>query len=83
MLFVDVKPAASCVWSGQLTSCADISSPLCPKVFLGGVPWDVTEDVLIDAFLPFGNIKIEWPTNSCTAAFKGYVYVIFEREDQV
>ena len=82
-LLADAKPTASCVWSGDLPSSARVSSPMSTKVFLGGVPWDVTEDLLVAAFLPFGNITVEWPNNSSSAAFKGYVYIIFEREDQV
>ncbi|CAB4054503.1 CPEB [Lepeophtheirus salmonis] len=31
------------------------------KVFLGGVPWDITEGALLSTFKPFGPIKIEWP----------------------
>ena len=31
------------------------------QVFLGGVPWDITENDLQCAFGRFGNPKIEWP----------------------
>jgi cytoplasmic polyadenylation element-binding protein len=30
-------------------------------VFLGGVPWDITEPNLVSTFKPFGNVKVEWP----------------------
>ena len=53
------------------------------KVFLGGVPWDITETNLVQAFRPFGNIRIEWPGKDSSSIPKGYLYVIFEHEKQV
>ncbi len=53
------------------------------KVFLGGVPWDITESALFNAFKPFGTIRIEWPGKDNTSIPKGYLYVIFETEKQV
>ena len=53
------------------------------KVFLGGVPWDITENNLIQAFRPFGNIRIEWPGKDSSSIPKGYLYVIFEHDKQV
>ena len=31
------------------------------KVFLGGVPWDLTDKCLSQAFRQFGTIKVQWP----------------------
>uniref|UniRef100_A0A672R919 Cytoplasmic polyadenylation element-binding protein 1-like n=1 Tax=Sinocyclocheilus grahami TaxID=75366 RepID=A0A672R919_SINGR len=31
------------------------------KVFLGGVPWDITEASLLNTFSVFGPLKVEWP----------------------
>ena len=32
------------------------------QVFLGGVPWDITEANLNEAFRKFGQLKVEWPS---------------------
>lgn len=54
------------------------------QVFLGGVPWDVTELALRQAFLQFGNIQVEWPGKENSAnPPKGYVYILFDNERQV
>ncbi|XP_064471302.1 cytoplasmic polyadenylation element-binding protein 1-like isoform X2 [Ornithodoros turicata] len=77
---------ATCCWSGTLPQrCLRSGSYSC-KVFLGGVPWDISEPGLVEAFAPFGNIKIQWPTKEKNLSFPpkaGYVYVIFENEKQV
>ncbi|KAL1132263.1 hypothetical protein AAG570_010220 [Ranatra chinensis] len=54
------------------------------QVFLGGVPWDITEATLVQAFSKFGSIKVEWPGKDQAANQpKGYVYIIFEAEKKV
>jgi cytoplasmic polyadenylation element-binding protein len=74
----------SCTWSGVLPPRNHRFITYSPKVFLGGIPWDVSEQTLIQIFKPFGQIKIEWPGKEQNAAQpKGYVYVIFESEKQV
>lgn len=74
----------SCTWSGVLPPRNHRFITYSPKVFLGGIPWDVSEQSLIQIFKPFGQIKIEWPGKEQNAAQpKGYVYVIFESEKQV
>ena len=75
---------ATCTWRGQLPPRSHNSKTLSNKVFLGGVPWDITEQNLIQAFRPFGSIRVEWPGGkdmSCVP--KGYLYIIFEQEKQV
>ena len=52
-------------------------------MFLGGVPWDITEQNLAAAFRPFGPIRIEWPGKEGSNVPKGYLYIIFEHERQV
>lgn len=74
---------ATCTWRGQLPPRSHSSKTLSPKVFLGGVPWDITEQNLIQAFRPFGPIKIEWPGKEISSVPKGYLYIIFEHEKQV
>jgi RNA-binding proteins (RRM domain) len=54
------------------------------QIFLGGVPWDITEPMLVTAFRKFGTIRVEWPGKDQAATQpKGYVYIIFESEKQV
>merc|ERR1719427_2419808 len=52
---------ANCTWSGQLPPRKHKNPIFSCKIFLGGVPWDVTESSLIQAFSQFGPIRIEWP----------------------
>lgn len=75
---------ATCTWSGPLPVRFHKNPFYSCKVFLGGVPWDVTELALRQAFLHFGNIQVEWPgkENSSNPP-KGYVYILFENERQV
>ena len=74
---------ASLSWSGQLPTRAMRNAVLSCKVFLGGVPWDITETALFTAFNSFGPIRIEWPGKDNSSIPKGYLYVIFENERQV
>ncbi|GIY12874.1 cytoplasmic polyadenylation element-binding protein 1-B [Caerostris extrusa] len=52
---------ANCTWSGHLPPRTHKNPTYSCKVFLGGVPWDITEAGLVEAFAPFGPIKILWP----------------------
>nr|CAD7589775.1 unnamed protein product [Timema genevievae] len=75
---------ATCTWSGNLPPRAPKNSAYSCKVFLGGVPWDISEMSLIGAFKQFGGIHVEWPGKEQAASQpKGYVYIIFESEKQV
>ncbi|XP_060768043.1 cytoplasmic polyadenylation element-binding protein 1 isoform X2 [Neoarius graeffei] len=65
---------ATFTWSGQLPS-RNYKNPVYScKVFLGGVPWDITEAGLINTFNCYGPLSVEWP---------GYVYLVFESEKSV
>ncbi|XP_041356337.1 cytoplasmic polyadenylation element-binding protein-like isoform X2 [Gigantopelta aegis] len=68
---------ASCTWSGQLAPRMMKNPPYSCKVFLGGVPWDITEAGLQAAFSKFGSLRIEWPGKD------GYVYLLFDNEKSV
>jgi cytoplasmic polyadenylation element-binding protein len=71
-------------WSGQLPKIVHNSPTYSCKVFLGGVPWDITEDGLIMAFSKFGSIKVEWPgTSTNLNQPKGYVYIIMQSDQMV
>ena len=49
---------ATCTWSGHLPSRSYKNATYSCKVFLGGVPWDITEISLTNAFKQFGSIKV-------------------------
>ncbi|XP_044261883.1 cytoplasmic polyadenylation element-binding protein 1 [Tribolium madens] len=72
---------ATCTWSGVLPPRTSKPSGYSSKVFLGGVPWDISEQALIQAFKQFGPIRVEWPGKEKQISQpKGYVYIIFESE---
>ncbi|KAL8609910.1 hypothetical protein ACOMHN_016385 [Nucella lapillus] len=68
---------ATCTWSGQLPPRSHKNPVYSQKVFVGGVPWDITEAGLQAAFNQFGCLKIEWPGKD------GYVYLLYEVEKSV
>ncbi|XP_043259532.1 cytoplasmic polyadenylation element-binding protein 1-B [Colletes gigas] len=71
-------------WSGILPQRTQKPSGYSSKVFLGGVPWDITESILVTTFKLFGQIRVEWPgKDQSDTQPKGYVYIIFESEKQV
>ncbi|XP_028812541.1 cytoplasmic polyadenylation element-binding protein 1 isoform X1 [Denticeps clupeoides] len=82
---------ATFTWSGQLPP-RNYKNPLYScKVFLGGVPWDITEAGLINTFSSYGPLSVEWPGKDgkhprCPPKGnmpKGYVYLVFESEKSV
>ncbi|XP_053933791.1 cytoplasmic polyadenylation element-binding protein 1 isoform X4 [Cuculus canorus] len=82
---------ATYTWSGQLPP-RNYKNPVYScKVFLGGVPWDITEAGLINTFRVFGSLSVEWPGKDgkhprCPPKGnmpKGYVYLVFESEKSV
>ena len=50
-----------CTWSGQLPPRRHKNPTYSPRVFLGGVPWDITEAVLLQTFQVFGALTVDWP----------------------
>jgi len=75
---------AACSWSGVLPQRFVENPTFSCKVFLGGVPWDVTEETLVCVFSQFGKVRVEWPGKEHAASQpKGCVYIIFESEKQV
>merc|ERR1719481_1943435 len=77
---------ASCTWSGQLpprSSHAGPNSSYSTKIFLGGVPWDISEQILVQAFAEFGEVRVEWPGRDITSPPKGYLYLVFQDERDV
>ena len=66
---------------GQLpprTPTAAPNSSYSTKIFLGGVPWDISEQSLVQAFSEFGDVRVEWPGRDYTSPPKGYLYLVFE-----
>ncbi|XP_065841701.1 cytoplasmic polyadenylation element-binding protein 1-like [Oscarella lobularis] len=79
-------PDVVCTWSGQLPPRVYRNPTYSCKVFLGGVPWDITESQLMTAFKIFGSMKVEWPGKDSKHQRhppKGYVYLTFESERSV
>ncbi|XP_049821371.1 cytoplasmic polyadenylation element-binding protein 1 isoform X2 [Aethina tumida] len=76
---------ATCTWSGVLPPRSNTKpTGYSSKVFLGGVPWDISEQLLMQTFKQFGQIRVEWPGKDKQASQpKGYVYIIFESEKNV
>ncbi|XP_053666753.1 DEP domain-containing protein DDB_G0279099 [Anopheles marshallii] len=75
---------ATCTWSGVLPPRSNRLVTYSSKIFLGGMPWDISEQSLVQIFKPFGSIKVEWPGKEQQATQpKGYVYIIFESDKQV
>ncbi|XP_013979405.2 cytoplasmic polyadenylation element-binding protein 1a isoform X2 [Salmo salar] len=77
---------ATFTWSGQLPPRNYKNQVYSCKVFLGGVPWDVTEASLVGTFSVYGPLSVEWPGKDgrhprCPP--KGYVYLVFESERSV
>uniref|UniRef100_A0A3Q4HYD6 Cytoplasmic polyadenylation element binding protein 1a n=1 Tax=Neolamprologus brichardi TaxID=32507 RepID=A0A3Q4HYD6_NEOBR len=52
---------ATFTWSGQLPPRNNKDPLYSCKVFLGGVPWDITEAGLINTFSGYGPLTVEWP----------------------
>uniref|UniRef100_A0A4W5QEC7 Cytoplasmic polyadenylation element binding protein 1 n=1 Tax=Hucho hucho TaxID=62062 RepID=A0A4W5QEC7_9TELE len=82
---------ATFTWSGQLPPRNNKNPLYSYKVFLGGVPWDITEAGLINTFSGYGPLSVEWPGKDgkhprCPPKGnmpKGYVYLVFENEKSV
>jgi cytoplasmic polyadenylation element-binding protein len=75
-----------CTWSGQLPARRHKNPTYSPRVFLGGVPWDITEAVLMATFQPCGNLTVDWPGKDNKHSRhppKGYVYLTFDQEKSV
>jgi hypothetical protein len=86
IFYASPVPEVVCTWSGQLPPRIYRNPTYSCKVFLGGVPWDITEPNLVSTFKPFGNVKVEWPGKDSKHTRhppKGYVYLTFEMERSV
>lgn len=51
------------------------------KVFIGGIPSDLTEEELKLHFSHFGKVEeIEWPTDKVTKQHRNFAFIVFEEE---
>ncbi|KAM3967101.1 LOW QUALITY PROTEIN: polyadenylation element binding protein orb [Aphomia sociella] len=74
-------PGDALLWSGRLPArCADPSGGFSPKLFLGGLPWDITEHALMHALEQFHPVRVEWPGGGSP---RGFAYVTLESERHV
>ncbi|GBP65637.1 Cytoplasmic polyadenylation element-binding protein 1-A [Eumeta japonica] len=76
-------------WRGFLAPrCTDLSSGFSPKLFLGGLPWDINEATLMHALRSFHPLRVEWPGREAAGGAagagagcpRGYAYVTLESE---
>ncbi|XP_068627080.1 cytoplasmic polyadenylation element-binding protein [Battus philenor] len=80
-------------WCGALPPRGvDSSGGYSAKVFLGGLPWDISEDTLMHALKIFIPVRVEWPgregnggvaTGPSECAPRGFAYVTLENERRV
>lgn len=65
-------------WKGTLTTRFHASPTFAPKVFVGGLPYDVTPDALTELFGKFGLVAVQFPPRG-----RGHAYLVFDSEQQV
>ncbi|KJH51793.1 hypothetical protein DICVIV_01984 [Dictyocaulus viviparus] len=79
------------IWNGEVPPRNYNNPTFSSKIFVGGVPWDITETALVDAFSPYGACRVEWPCKEVHSRSNirsrgkatGYVYMVFEKERSV
>ncbi|VDM07567.1 unnamed protein product [Wuchereria bancrofti] len=84
----EMRREKPCCWKGELPPRNYCNPVFSSKVFIGGVPWDITEAALLDSFSKYGPCRVEWPSkesrhtriNPRRAKITGYVYMIFEND---
>ncbi|PAA50131.1 hypothetical protein BOX15_Mlig025386g1, partial [Macrostomum lignano] len=83
----DPGPAAAACYYGD----GGVSSSLreerySRKVFVGGLPPDIDEDEITNAFRRFGVLVIDWPHKNESRTYfppKGYCFILFQEESSV
>uniref|UniRef100_A0A915A450 RRM domain-containing protein n=1 Tax=Parascaris univalens TaxID=6257 RepID=A0A915A450_PARUN len=83
------------VWIGELLPRCFHNAIFSCKLFVGGIPWNITEPLLLEAFTKYGSCRVEWPSKEVRSISRsgykprhrmkvaGYVYLIFESESCV
>ena len=79
--------------SGYNSACSSAGSSFSPppemysrKVFVGGLPPDIAQDEIRDAFIQFGGLTVDWPHKAQSKAYfppKGYAFLLFREEVSV
>ncbi|XP_055680137.1 cytoplasmic polyadenylation element-binding protein 1-B [Lutzomyia longipalpis] len=73
-----------CTWYGKLPVRNHSSVTYSTKVFVGGIPWEMSEDAIMGMFRQLGSVRIEWPgKDNRTSRPRGCAYLIFDYEEQV
>lgn len=75
---VPVYTPTCLTWTGTLPPKDGNDNKYSRKVFLGGVPWDITNENLEETFSRFGSLTVEWPPIKNGQKPKGYVYIVFD-----
>lgn len=77
--------AAVRTWNGIIPTRTSKAVTYSQKVFLGGIPWETSEETLKHIFGRYGPLRVEWPGKdpNFSTKPKGCVYIIFENEKQV
>ncbi|CAG9533585.1 unnamed protein product [Cercopithifilaria johnstoni] len=84
----EMRREKPCYWKGELPPRNYCNPVFSSKVFIGGVPWDITEPALLDSFSKYGSCRVEWPSKESRHArinprrtkITGYVYMNFEND---
>lgn len=81
----DTSSNAVRTWNGVIPTRTSKAVTYSQKVFLGGIPWETSEETLKHIFGRFGPLRVEWPGKdpNFSTKPKGCVYIIFENEKQV
>uniref|UniRef100_A0A8C4NB59 RRM domain-containing protein n=1 Tax=Eptatretus burgeri TaxID=7764 RepID=A0A8C4NB59_EPTBU len=70
-------------WKGNFSSSSHYYYVYSSKVFIGGIPWTMTEAQLLNKVHNFGSLTVEWPNKDqyCGSNFpRGYAYMVFRSE---
>lgn len=65
------------IWSGIIPLRTPKVTTYSQKIFLGGIPWDTSEDALRTIFGHFGNLRVEWPGKDNFSAKPKVTIILF------
>uniref|UniRef100_UPI0035901E6C cytoplasmic polyadenylation element-binding protein 1-like n=1 Tax=Myxine glutinosa TaxID=7769 RepID=UPI0035901E6C len=73
-------------WKGNLSFYPHAYCVYSCKVFIGGIPWTITEAQLLNKLHKFGSLTVEWPNKDKSRGSnisRGYAYMVFRSESGV
>lgn len=95
-IYSNTSHSLPAIWTGRLPpKVYQINSLFSRKVFLGGLPWDVNQQYLLQLLHKYGSVKLEIPGKDLKhprvshinkmqeRSTPGYVYIIFDHESAV